>query len=502
MTTELEHSFINVDFDLKVASNLMNRAVRVKQTVKDKVSRVFYTKIASVKPAKSVVQNEVAESKETGTEGIKYFIDLSNENISKISDKVDALVSQGKVEAKANRAVLFTNNLLSKIKNVASKWFGKTNEQTINASENVKIDNSTPSVNENIKVDNSNSTGSVIPATWTTEVVANKTEATPIPSFAPNVEISTEKETKNVNAGDENKVEIPVIPSIASFVPTKENVENKEEAVVVAEQKEDVETPQETSEEPVAPTIIPTVEEEKVETKEEPKTIGEAHKEEVVNNNEYVQEPTDLSNGTKEIEKTVEEIKTPVEDKITELLNRTIANKEQREEKEEEKPNVNQAYILAKLQRIGSDAKVKDAKIKSLGDKVSSLEDDNRDLKTKLGDSESQVKEVSAKNIKLEDQVEKLTSSNANMESAHAEEIKNLNVKIDEMSKARREEHEEAKRKEEKMQSEHSREIDELKQAHAEEIRKLTETYEKKIEAIYRTIADALGESVQEGKTI
>ena len=45
MTAELEYSFIDVVSELKIGHELMTRAVRVKQSVKDKLSRIFYSKL-------------------------------------------------------------------------------------------------------------------------------------------------------------------------------------------------------------------------------------------------------------------------------------------------------------------------------------------------------------------------------------------------------------------------------------------------------------------------
>ena len=490
MTAEFEYSFCEVKSGLKIASNLMNRAVRVKQTVKDKVGRIFNAKVPSVKSVEPSVQNQVATNEEVKVGGIEHLIDLSDINISSINSKVDALTKQGKVEAKANRAVLFTSNLLNKIKKVALKWFGG-NKETENV-ENVvatKVEEPVPALNTKT---------TVIPSTWATEDTLSQIENQTVPTFNPAIETGEKTNEETVAQND-----IPVFPSIASFVPTEENSETKEKV----ENNDEISTSEEIKpeanmpEEPIIPTIIPAVENstEKEDNKNE---AEDTKKKVVVNTSEFVQEPTDLSTElqTQEQPTEVEETKMSAEDKITELLNRKVADNVG--QNEEEKPNINQAYILAKLQRIGAEGKAKDAKLKTLGDKVSSLEEDNRDLKSKLGDSESQVKELTAKNVKLEEQVEKLTSTNASMENEHKSEIESLNVKIEEMSKARREEHEEAKRKEEKMQSDHSREIEELKQAHAEEIRRLNEANEKKIEAIYRTIANALGESVQEGKSL
>lgn len=490
MTTELGYSFYDVESGLKIASNLMNRAVRVKQTVKDKVARIFNTKMISVKSVKPTVQNEVTTNEEVKAGGIEHLIDLSELNISNINSKVDSLVKQGKVEAKANRAVLFTSSLLNKIKKVALKWFGGNKEtESVENVTAVKVENPSPIFNKDTNV---------IPSTWATEDALKQTENQSIPTFSPIIENEVKE---NNNEKPVSQVEAPVLPSIASFVPTDENEKTQE----IVEKNEEVSTPEEIKpevnipEEPVIPTITPLVENP---TEEEDNKNEEEKKEEtVVNTSEFVQEPTDLNTVQQVQEKPAEqeETKMSAEDKIAQLLNRNFNNVEQ---VEEEKPSINQAYILAKLQRIGTDSKAKDAKLKTLGDKVSSLEEDNRDLKSKLGDSEVQVKELSTKNARLEEQVEKLTSANTNIENEHRTEVESLNVKIEEMSKARREEHEEAKRKEEKMQSEHNREIEELKQAHAEEIRRLNEANEKKIEAIYRTIANALGESVQEGKSL
>ena len=472
MTAELGYSFIDVNFEVqRIAKEMMTRAVRVKETVKEKLSRVYNAFLASFNRVEGKIVeeekklNEVVEPKG----GIEFLIDLSDENLAKLSSVSKEKQNSDRIDTSNQRQVLFTGNLRSKVQNVSSKWLKQDNNEVSNP-EPVKAEETVP-VNEVEKV---------IPASWAA------LEETPL--VAPEEPKEEEKENDFVpsfNFGDVNE----------------EETETSEE--------EPIENPEINIELPVLPTpnenvIEPTF------------TVNETGEVEPVqseiSNEEYVAEPTPVEEKTEEPK---EEPKMSAEDKIAELLNRAIASKEEAEEKieptseddktketpdkSEDKPN--QALIIARLQRIGKENKEKEAKISTLTEKVSGLESDNKELKSKLAKSEKDVADLTNKNAKLEEQVDKLDSANKTMEATYEEKMSSLKTKVEEMSKARREEHEAAKKKEEKIEENHAKEIERLKQAHADEISKLNDANERRIEAIYRAISEALGEPVKEEKT-
>ena len=181
MTTAIDYSYIDFDQRLTVNFNLMNRAVRVKKMVSEKIDRIFKKSLDSI--SNNLSNSENFDSKKV----IISHIDDSEENLFKLNEKLNLLVNQEKVPCVMNRAVLFTQALVNKIEKVNTKWFG-----------NFEISTKKLIKNE-VK-----SSSDIVPGEWQNitsemqnrESVTSQTDLNNLPSFEP-VSL-TQKETQSV----------------------------------------------------------------------------------------------------------------------------------------------------------------------------------------------------------------------------------------------------------------------------------------------------------------
>ncbi len=181
MTTAIDYSYIDFDQRLTVNFNLMNRAVRVKKMVSEKIDRIFKKSLDSI--SNNLSNSENFDSKKV----ISSHIDDSEENLFKLNEKLNLLVNQEKVPCVMNRAVLFTQALVNKIEKVNTKWFG-----------NFEISTKKLIKNE-VK-----SSSDIVPGEWQNitsemqnrESVTSQTDLNNLPSFEP-VSL-TQKETQSV----------------------------------------------------------------------------------------------------------------------------------------------------------------------------------------------------------------------------------------------------------------------------------------------------------------
>ena len=181
MTTAIDYSYIDFDQRLTVNFNLMNRAVRVKKTVSEKIDRIFKKSLDSI--SNNLPNSENFDSKKV----ISSHIDDSEENLLSLNEKLNLLVNQEKVPCVMNRAVLFTQALVNKIEKVNTKWFG-----------NFEISTKKLIKNE-VK-----SSSDIVPGEWQNitsemqnrESVTSQTDLNNLPSFEP-VSL-TQNETQSV----------------------------------------------------------------------------------------------------------------------------------------------------------------------------------------------------------------------------------------------------------------------------------------------------------------
>lgn len=161
----------------------------------------------------------------------------------------------------------------------------------------------------------------------------------------------------------------------------------------------------------------------------------------------------------------------------------------------EEKPEVTQGQILARLQRINNTMADKDATIKSLTAKNDALREENAASKEKLTEVESRVSDLTAKNSELASQNERLNARVEEVEVSSKSTIAKLESKLDEVTQSKTEEIESLRKMVEELKAKHASELTSIKEKHAAELKTVTESKEKQIQAIYATISEALGET-------
>lgn len=540
MTSTVEITYLYNGFSLKINENIMNRAVRVKTAVKDKIRRVFE-------------KNEVSVNNDVTAPVIEKesLIDLSHENLLNLNDILNRLEEQTGITHNANRAVLFTGPLVAKINKVTKKWFDGM--PRVEKKIEIPVSTEMPSVNMSNHLG-----GEVVPGNWN-YVPEKEVEETPI-SLEPTLpevtqeqvnvpEVHSAKEEAIVNNAPQ--VEIPAVSENTDIYRFPSFDFNMESVAPVVQNTN-------VASEEASPTFdfVPepkAVEEvSKDEYVSEPVSIGEENPtfempsfetsftstEEVKSEpvSEKVAEPV-LSN-TSEMEGKIEDLlnkefvpnpknnyvpenvdNRPAETKIDELLGRNkavtkidIASEEVPATLEpevsvvpktkEEKPEVTQGQILARLQRINNTMADKDATIKSLTAKNETLREENAASKEKLTEVESRVSDLTAKNSELASQNERLNARVEEVEVSSKSTIAKLESKLDEVTQSKTEEIESLRKMVEELKAKHASELTSIKEKHAAELKTVTESKEKQIQAIYATISEALGEtSVEEDYT-
>lgn len=477
MTNSVEITYLYDNFSLKVNENIMNRAVRIKMAVKDKIKRVFN------KNEVSNVQENVAVEKES-------LIDLSN--LSHINDILNYLEGN-KVALTTNRAVLFTQALVGKITRVSSKWF----EGMERVVPNVEM----PSVDMINHLG-----GEVVPSTWDDSLEKDENVTLePTLEQVPPIEPTIEQENESVMPS----FEIPVISNEEnveepSVLPT---VEPKEENVVLPNINEKTDIYK-----------FPSFEY-NLDTDTEENSVAF----------DFVSEPTQINTslgetqGTNEVSEPKLEINNELEDKIGNLVSKEIAPKQEyisnsvdergSEDKIDsllgrannienmekpmdtsDKPSITQAQILARLQRVNNTMSEKDSTIKSLTAKNESLKEEVITSKEKVSEYETRVSDLTSKNAELLKENERLSAKLEESETNSRGTISKLETKLDEVVQSKSEEIDSLKKMLDELKEKHSNEISNLKESHAAELKRVNETKDKQIQAIYSTISEALGE--------
>ena len=513
MTGAVEFTYLYNGFSVSILESAMTRAVRVKTAVKDEIKRVFSNNEVNVNNV--VVENPVKES----------LIDLSNEKLLDLNNILNVLQTQQNVPSNANRAVLFTQPLAAKIFRVTGKWF-----------------NGMPQVEKQVEVPSTDIPsvdminhlgGEVVPGNWnqveekevsplplepTLEAVPNIEIDAPVEETSQSIEIPTSLGNTDVYRFDFNMEN--VLPSLApiapvetkeenpsfDFVPEPKQIEGMSQEVSLDQTESvpsfennglDLNIP---SFEPVVNNEVPNVStmdapsevvpnmvtEEKTMDEREVKIndlLTKEFKENPANN--FVPEFGRVSNPTVEVS-----VETPVENAALETPAVSVVP-----EVKEERPEITQGQVLARLRRVSNEMAEKDATIKSLSSKNEALKEEVSTSKDKLAEYEVKVSDLSAKNSDLSSQNERLSARLEEVETTSKSTITRLETKVDELTKSKTEELESLRKQLEELKEKHSSEISSMREKHAMELKAVNDSKEKQIQAIYATITDALGDT-------
>ena len=545
MTSTAEFTYLYNGFSLSIKETDLTRAVRVKNAVKDKIKRIFKTKQNVVANDNVSVQPEVKES----------LVDLNQDKFIELNNAINVLGTQPNVSYTPNRAVLFTQPLVAKIFRVTNKWFDgmpRIEKQTVS--------NDIPSVDMinhlggevvpgswNQLVENEVTQENTLPLEPTLEAVPEvNTDEVPttnieIPTSLGNTDVySFNFDMDNILPPVEPVVNTPVMeaPIVQSneennmsfdFVPEPRQIDNTNENNLVSEQTVEIND-----------NVVPSFENndfgfnlpnlEPVVNKE----VSSLPVNEEVPTVEQVNTP--VSTTTHEMEDKINELlntkftpnpannfvpehvdNRPAEEKIDDLLGRTTMVKETTPEVSapvmeaapveepvvnqvrEDKPEITQSQILARLKRVSNTMADKDATIKSLTSKNDALREENTANKEKIAEYETRVSDLTAKNSDLISQNERLTAKVEESESTNKSTIARLESKLEEVTQSKSEEIESLKKMVEELKERHAAELSSMKEKHANELRLVNESKDKQIQAIYSTITDALGDTTLEG---
>ena len=490
MTTAIDYSYIDFDQRLTVNFNLMNRAVRVKKMVSEKIDRIFKKSLDSI--SNNLSNSENFDSKKV----ISSHIDDSEENLFKLNEKLNLLVNQEKVPCVMNRAVLFTQALVNKIEKVNTKWFG-----------NFEISTKKLIKNE-VK-----SSSDIVPGEWQNitsemqnrESVTSPTDLNNLPSFEP-VSL-TQNETQSV--------EVP------QFTPETE--EAKTDYVPEPTSLNEKEVPN-----AEVPEFTPETEEAKIDYVPEPASLNETNVPNVEGpevapkteetNADYVPKPVSSNEPevssvqapdvTPKAEETKSDLKTmSIEDRIAKLLGKRDAERAEasdRDNSSTEKSATSssvepsQSLILAKLRRLNNTMKDKNAEIASLRKKLDEANDSVSTSRDKINGYEAVFRDLTVRYNGLSQENEKLLARVSEAESSSKSTIEKLQLQLSEIQELKAKQEEEHKKAIADLNEKHSREIEELNNKYNAKISEITAASERKVRAIYETISDALGEPVEE----
>ena len=432
MTAELEYSYLDVNFMLRVSEDVMSRAVRVKVAAKDKIKRIFDNNVVTLS---NQVSNEIPVQTVEET-GLKALIDVSDEKLTDLNNKLNAMQQQKNVPSTTKRAVLFTNALSGNIRKVTDKMFdGMPGVEKVNADlPSVEISNHLG--------------GEVLPSEWfnaPADIKVPELNSVPVQEEKTEEVPNETVEMPSLENAISNEVAVPnvISPEAVENSEVSENVTNASEvsneeltSFIPNLEADFVKEPQNLSEAPV-PTEIKPVELPKIDLDVNPYefTFEPAH---LDIEKAFVPEPREISaqeeskkdrvdfekniqyempvgndnndnveNSNVTLPKPVktEEVvdkkpKMSIEDKIAEILSRKNAINDKKEDvkvsvvSEEEpnedldknmrsdKPEMTQARVMARLQRVNNSMKERDATIKSLTLKYESLKKEAADAKS------------------------------------------------------------------------------------------------------------------------
>ena len=532
MTSTVEFTYLYNGFSLSINESALSRAVRVKNAVRDKIKRIYESKQVVANDDKVVSMLQVKES----------LIDLSQDKLINLNNVINALQTQQNVSYSVNRAVLFTQPLVAKIFRVTDRWFdGMPRVEKENA-----VSNDIPSVNMINHLG-----GEVVPGNWNNIEEKENVQENPLPleptleavptvnteEPVTSIEIPTSLGNTDVYNFDFNMESI--LPNLEPSVPndaiTGDNIDNNVSFDFVPEPKqidstlEKELTVSQTDENIVPsienndfgfslPSLEPTISVEETTSVEMPVhetvpsveqtvtsvNVTNSEREDRINdllNKEFTPNPAnnfvpehvdnrsaelkidDLLGRTTDVQQIAPEV-TPV------TLEEPVVNQVR-----EDKPEITQGQVLARLKRFSNEMVEKDATISSLTAKNDALKEEVAVNKDKLSEYEVRVSDLSAKNSDLTSQNERLSARLEEAESSSKATIAKLEAKVTELTQSKSEELELLRKQLEDIKVSHASEIASMREKHATEIRLERESKDKQIQAIYATITDALGDT-------
>lgn len=442
MTMELDYAYIPVDVALQIKEDVMVRAVRVKYSVKEKLSRLYVVEENTNEVEASVVNKGVSE-----------LVDETKEGLTELNNKLNALEVQGKVPVVEKRAVLFTKALVDRIQKVNAKWFSKIEPVA-------SIPVSEPTLGE-----------VPISADW-----QNMSEPTLEPVIMPTME---------------NEVSLPVNEEVPSVeLPTVDTtIENhevegssmSEEAQLVNGQV--IETP--VSEGNTISNVIengaPEVNGEEVSndsefklpsfentTSEQPSTseisIAQLSGEAV--SQDFVPEPKEISM----------EVEAPVEEKEAHAVS-----------------PLSKAEIFGKIQRINNTLKEKNSENETLREKLRIANESNSELKDKVNGFNDVVKDLNSQVSSLTQSNEQLKERNTELETKYGDKVSKLEAELEALKAQRLEDAANNRQVLDDLRARHADEIASINRENARKIQEVNDTKDRQINAIYQMLSEALG---------
>lgn len=456
MPEKKDYTLIDSGTGLKINDNMMNRAVRVKSTVKDKIQRIYSNKNLEVSP-------KVEEK------SVEPLIDTSEEVLASLNEIINKMHNQTNVPSVEKRAVLFTKPLVEKVA-ANNNWIKIEDNKTIEPV--VKVEES------------------VTPA----PVESN------IPEF-PSIENSamgSNQEEKNTF--ELPKIESPVLHNDDFVVPFGwDDVELAQKEMVAEPAVIENKFPTIEST-PVVSTVEP-VEKPKEESKDEIPLMGTQLLEtlpsvpevpKMEENNDIIvpgitssePEPVDLDVPVNEVPNN----SMSIEDKISELLNRK--NEVHAEEKED--VQLTQPELMAKLQRINNTIKDKSIENAVLKNKLDNANETLKEEKSKNMSYAATIKDLTAKYKALSEENAKLTTENLKTRVELGGKVANLEGRVAFLKKSSSDRREELQSIIDQLKEKHNLELEEVRKENAKKIEELTANRDKQLSNIYSAIVQTL----------
>ena len=442
MTMELDYAYIPVDVALQIKEDVMVRAVRVKYSVKEKLSRLYVVEENTNEVEASVVNKGVSE-----------LVDETKEGLTELNNKLNALEVQGKVPVVEKRAVLFTKALVDRIQKVNAKWFSKIEPVA-------SIPVSEPTLGE-----------VPISADW-----QNMSEPTLEPVIMPTME---------------NEVSLPVNEEVPSVeLPTVDTtIENhevegssmSEEAQLVNGQE--IETP--VSEGNTISNVIEN-------------GAPEVNGEEVSNDSEFklpsFENTTSEQPSTSEISIAQLSGEAVSQDFVPEPKEISLEVEAPVEEKEEHVVSpLSKAEIFGKIQRINNTLKEKNSENETLREKLRIANESNSELKDKVNGFNDVVKDLNSQVSSLTQSNEQLKERNTELETKYGDKVSKLEAELEALKAQRLEDAANNRQVLDDLRARHADEIASINRENARKIQEVNDTKDRQINAIYQMLSEALG---------
>lgn len=442
MTMELDYAYIPVDVALQIKEDVMVRAVRVKYSVKEKLSRLYVVEENTNEVEASVVNKGVSE-----------LVDETKEGLTELNNKLNALEVQGKVPVVEKRAVLFTKALVDRIQKVNAKWFSKIESVA-------SIPVSEPTLGE-----------VPISADW-----QNMSEPTLEPVIMPTME---------------NEVSLPVNEEVPSVeLPTVDTtIENhevedssmSEEAQLVNEQEIETSVSEEN-------TISNAIE----------NGTPEVNGEEVSNDSEFklpsFENTTSEQPSTSEISIAQLSGEAVSQDFVPEPKEISLEVEAPVEEKEEHVVSpLSKAEIFGKIQRINNTLKEKNSENETLREKLRIANESNSELKDKVNGFNDVVKDLNSQVSSLTQSNEQLKERNTELETKYGDKVSKLEAELEALKAQRLEDAANNRQVLDDLRARHADEIASINRENARKIQEVNDTKDRQINAIYQMLSEALG---------